>query len=195
MKTKLILREDHPALGNTGDVVEVSSGYARNYLLPRGLAYAFSEDAMLRIEKARLEAEDQRAAMRADMEALSKRLVSVQLTFEENANDSGHLYGAVTTKRIAEALAEHGLDIPDAHIKLPEPIRQTGEYAVEVHVHADIETEIQVWVVSTTPTEASPTVETVVAETAAAAEAAAEESAASDESPAAAGEEEQSPAS
>ena len=85
IKTKLILREDHPELGNTGDVVEVSPGYARNYLLPRGLAYAFSEDAILRIEKARLEAEAHRAAVRADMESVAKRLASIGA---ENTEDN-----------------------------------------------------------------------------------------------------------
>ena len=74
MKTKLILRQDLPELGHTGDVIEVSSGYARNYLLPNDLAYAYSEDAMRRIEKARAEAEQVRAELRADMEALAKRL-------------------------------------------------------------------------------------------------------------------------
>ena len=151
MKTKLILREDHPELGHTGDVIEVSSGYARNYLLPLGLAYAFSEDAMRRIEKARHEAEAHRAAIRSDMEALAKRLSGVQLTFEENCNEGGHLYGAVTAKRIAEALAGHGVEVPDAHVRLAEPIRNVGEYVVPVHVHAEIDAEVQVWVVSTTP--------------------------------------------
>lgn len=155
MKTKLILSEDLPALGHTGDVVEVSSGYARNFLLPRGLALPYSDDAVRRLEKARIVAEEHRAAIRSDMEALSKRLSSVQLTFEENASKTGHLYGAVTAKRISEALAEQGLDVPEAHVRLSEPIRDTGEYAVPLHVHADIDTEIQVWVVSLTPAPAA----------------------------------------
>ena len=169
MKTKLILRVDHPELGHTGDVVEVSAGYARNFLMPRGLAYAFSEDAVLRIEKAKAEAEAHRAAIRADMEALAKRLTGVQLTFEENANENGHLYGAVTAKRISEALGKHQLDIPENHVRLSEPIRETGEYSVPVHVHGDIDAEVQVWVVSTTPAPA-PEAEEAPAEAAAEAE-------------------------
>lgn len=165
MKTKLILRVDFPELGNTGEVVEVNAGYARNYLLPRGLAYAYSEDASRRIEKAKVEAEAHRAEVRSDMKALADRLASVQLTFEENANKGGHLYGAVTAKRIAEALSEHQLNIPEAHVRLADPIRNTGEYTVAVHVHADIDAEVQVWVVSATPAPA-PKVEEAPAEAA-----------------------------
>lgn len=165
MKTKLILRVDFPELGNTGEVVEVNAGYARNYLVPRGLAYAFSDDAMRRIEKATAEAEVHRAAIRSDMNSVAARLAGVQLTFEENANKGGHLYGAVTAKRIAEALGEHQLDIPEAHVRLSEPIRNTGEYTVVVHVHADIDAEVQVWVVSATPAPA-PAAEEAPAEAA-----------------------------
>ncbi len=163
MKIKLILRMDFPELGNTGEVVEVNAGYARNYLVPRGLAYPFSEDAMRRIEKASAEAEVHRAAVRSDMKAVADRLTGIQLTFEENANKGGHLYGAVTAKRIAEALSEHQLDIPEAHVRLSDPIRNIGEYAVAVHVHGDIDAEVQVWVVSATPAPA-PAVEEAPAE-------------------------------
>jgi large subunit ribosomal protein L9 len=159
MKTKLILRVDMPELGHTGEVVEVASGYARNFLVPRGLAYTYTEDAKRRIEKAKIEAEVHRAEVRTDMVALAARLASVQLTFEENANAGGHLYGAVTAKRIAEALGEHQLDIPENHVRLADPIRNTGEYTVAVHVHADIDAEVQIWVVSTTPAPAPVAVE------------------------------------
>lgn len=148
VKTKLILRVDHPVLGHTGDVIEVTPGYARNHLVPLGLAYDYSEDAMRRIEKKRVEAEQHRAAVLKDMEALAKRLESLQLTFVENVSEAGHLYGAVTPKRIAEGIAEHGLDIPENHVRLAEPIRLVGEFEVPVHVHSEINAAIKVWVLA-----------------------------------------------
>jgi large subunit ribosomal protein L9 len=148
MKTKLILRVDHPVLGHTGDVIEVASGYARNHLLPLNLAYPYSEDAVLRIEKKKGEAEAERAALRNDMEALAKRLEGVQLNFIENVSEAGHLYGAVTAKRISEGIGEQGLEIPEAHVRLAEPIRTVGEYEVPIHVHSEINASVKVWVVA-----------------------------------------------
>lgn len=148
MKTKLILRVDHPVLGHTGDVIEVSSGYARNHLLPLELAAPYSEHAIRGIEKKKLEAEHHRAAMRADMQALADRLATVELNFIENVSEAGHLYGAVTAKRISEEIAAAGLEIPEAHVRLAEPIRSVGEYEVPIHVHSEINASVKVWVVA-----------------------------------------------
>lgn len=149
MKTKLILRVDHPVLGHTGDVIEVASGFARNHLIPLNLAYAFSNDAMRRIEKKKAEAEIHRAAMLKDMEALANLLGKVELNFIENVSEAGHLYGAVTSKRIAEEiLASAKLEIPEAHVRLAEPIRSVGEYTVPIHVHSEINASVKVWVVA-----------------------------------------------
>jgi large subunit ribosomal protein L9 len=150
VKTRLILNEDIPTLGNTGDVVTVSAGYARNYLLPNRLALPYSEDAVRRIEKRRVEAEAKRVAMRADMEVLAKKLAGVQITFEEKVSEEGHLYGAVNARRLAERLAAEGFTIPENHVRLSEPIRQVGEYSVPIHVHADIKAAVKVWVVGLT---------------------------------------------
>jgi large subunit ribosomal protein L9 len=151
VKTRLILNDDIPALGNTGDVVEVTPGYARNFLLPMGLALPWSADAVRRIERRRKEAEARRIAMRADMEALAARLAGVQLTFEEKANEEGHLYGAVNARRLAERLAAEGFAMPENHVRLAEPIRQVGEYTVPIHVHADVSASVKVWVVAVQP--------------------------------------------
>lgn len=147
-KTKLILRVDHPVLGHTGDVIEVAPGFARNHLVPLGMAYDYSADAIRRIEKKTAEAELNRAAMLKDMAALAKRLESVQLTFVERVSEAGHLYGAVTAKRIAEAIEEQGLPIPEAHVRLAEPIRLVGEFEVPIHVHSEISAAVKVWVLA-----------------------------------------------
>lgn len=151
MKTRLILNEDIPALGNTGDTVEVAPGYARNFLLPLGLALPWSEDSVRRIDKRRKEAEARRIEMRSDMEALAARLAELQITFEEKANEEGHLYGAVNSRRLAERLAAAGFEVPENHVRLAEPIRQVGEYTVPIHVHSDIRAAVKVWVVAVQP--------------------------------------------
>ena len=148
MKTRVILRQDIPSLGMVGDVVEVAAGHARNYLLPRHLAFPYSEDAMRRVEKDRKIAEERRQALMAEFEVLSAKLSGVQLTFEEKVSEEGHLYGSVSAARIGQALAEQGLDIPERHIRLAEPIREVGEFEVPIHVHGDLETHIKVWVVA-----------------------------------------------
>jgi len=154
MKTRIILKVDIPALGHTGEIVEVATGHARNYLIPTGQAMPFSEDGMLRIEKARKEAEVARAALLEQHASLAQRLEGVQITFEERANEEGHLYGAVTSKTIGEALAAQGIELTESQIRLAEPIRDVGEYEVPIHVHAEIKGEIKVWVVAQQEAEA-----------------------------------------
>lgn len=148
MKTRLILREDMPTLGHVGDVIEVSVGYARNFLIPSGKAYPFSDDGLLRIEKARIESEEQRAALAEEHSALAKRLDGVQLTFEERAGEEGKLFGAVNAKRINEGLAEQGFELNENQVRLAEPIRTVGEYEVPIHVHGELSAAIKVWVVA-----------------------------------------------
>ncbi len=148
MKTRVILRQDIPGLGLAGDVVEVAPGYARNHLVPLGKAYAFSKDALQRVEKDRAAAEARRAEERARNEALAARLAGVQLTFEERVSPEGHLYGSVNAARIAEALQAQGLEIQERQVRLAEPLKTVGEFDVPVHVHGEIEAAVKVWVVA-----------------------------------------------
>ena len=154
MKTRIILREDIPSLGNVGDVLEVAAGFARNNLLPLGLAMPYSEEGMRAIEKSRVQAEEQRAAQAVEHEALAARLTSLQITFEEKVNADGHLYGAVTSKRIGEELTGQGFELPDSHIRLAEPIREAGEFEVPIHIHGDLTAQLKVWVLATHQDEA-----------------------------------------
>jgi large subunit ribosomal protein L9 len=156
MKTRVILREDIASLGHVGDAVEVSSGFARNYLLPLGKAYPYNADALQRVEKDRKLAEERRMAERKEHEAVAARLAEVQLTFEEKVSEEGHLYGSVSAHRIAESLAGMGLPVEDRQVRLAEPLREVGEFEVVIHVHGDVEAPIKVWVVaaaSETPAE------------------------------------------
>lgn len=148
MKTRVILREDIPAVGNVGDAVDVSPGYARNFLFPLGKAYRYSADALLRVEKDRKLADERRLAALKENQAVAARLSGVQLTFEEKASAEGHLYGSVSAQRIAEALQEQGHRVETRQVRLAEPLRDVGEYAVGIHVHGEIEASIKVWVIA-----------------------------------------------
>jgi large subunit ribosomal protein L9 len=144
----VILRQAVEKLGQPGDVVKVSPGYARNYLLPRGIAYAATDGNLKRIaqEKARLEAaEDER---RGGAQAIAARLENVSLTFSARVGDEGKLFGSVTGSDSAEQLHAQGFDmIEKRQIDLHEPIKALGVYRVPVRLHADVKPEVKVWVI------------------------------------------------
>jgi large subunit ribosomal protein L9 len=143
----VILREDVEKLGAAGDVVSVKDGYARNYLLPRGLAYPATDG-----NKRRLEAEQKSRSRRADVEVarageVATRLEAVSLSFSMKAGEGDKLFGSVTTHDIAERLKAEGFEVDKKVIDLPEPIKALGVYKVPVRLHPDVKPEIRVWVV------------------------------------------------
>ncbi len=144
---KLILKETLEHLGEQGDVVDVKPGYARNYLLPRGLAYEASDANLERIAREREEAEA--AAKREYLESRRRasQLEERTLVFVEKASEEGKLFGSVTNADIAEKLnAEGGLDfeLEKRHVHLPEPIKTLGAVMVEVQLHSDVVIEVEV---------------------------------------------------
>ena len=150
MKTvKLILREDVPNVGQQGQVVSVRPGFARNYLLPRGLA---SEATSANIRQ--LEEERRRGEARAKREFLEARrrasqLEAVSITFEARAGEESKLFGSITSADIAERLNQQGLDfeVERRQIELEEPIKALGVYSVPVRLYQDVHPEIKVWVI------------------------------------------------
>jgi large subunit ribosomal protein L9 len=144
---EVILRQAVENLGHPGDVVTVSNGFARNYLLPRGIAFQATEGNKKRIaqEKARLEAaETQR---RGAAEDIAKKLEEVSITFAARVGEEGKLFGSVTTGDIADQLAAQGYQIERRQIDLHEPIKSLGVYRVPIKLHADVKPEIKVWVI------------------------------------------------
>ena len=144
---EIILRQSVENLGKPGDIVKVSPGYARNYLLPRGLAFEATPGNRKRIamEKARLEAavaELIKAAL-----SLAERLENVQLTFSARVGEEEKLFGSVTTADIAHQLEAQGFDIEKKQIDLHEPIKTLGVYKIPVRLHAEVKPEIKVWVI------------------------------------------------
>jgi large subunit ribosomal protein L9 len=144
---EVILRQAVENLGHPGDVVTVSPGYARNFLLPRGVAFAATEGNKKRIaqEKARLEAAE--AERREAAANVAKQLEEVSITFSARVGDEGKLFGSVTTADIAHQLEQQGFTIEKRQIDLHEPIKALGVYRVPVRLHADVRPEIKVWVI------------------------------------------------
>ncbi|MBV6521631.1 MAG: 50S ribosomal protein L9 [Gemmatimonadaceae bacterium] len=143
----VILRQAVANLGHPGDLVKVSPGFARNFLLPRGIAVEATEGNKRRIaqEKARLEAAE--SSRRDSASELATRLEQVSLTFSARVGDEGKLFGSVTATDIAEQLASQGFAIEKRLIDLHEPIKALGVYRVPVRLHADVRPEVKVWVI------------------------------------------------
>ena len=145
---EVILRQTIENIGNPGDIVKVSNGYARNYLLPHGLAYQATPGNRKRIaaEKARLEAAENER--RQSARTLADRLEQVSLTFSARVGEEEKLFGSVTTADIVQQLHAQGFpEIEKRQIDLHEPIKALGVYKVPVRLHADVKPEIKVWVI------------------------------------------------
>jgi large subunit ribosomal protein L9 len=145
---EVILRESVENLGQPGDLVKVSAGFARNYLLPRGIAYAATPGNLKRIEqeKARLEAAEN--TRRGSAQEIATKLEEVSLTFSARVGEEGKLFGSVTASDITEQLHGQGFTmIEKRQIDLHEPIKALGVYRVPVKLHADVKPEIKVWVI------------------------------------------------
>ena len=144
---EVILRQAVENLGHPGDIVTVSPGYARNYLLPRGVAFVATEGNKKRIaqEKARLEAAE--AERREAASSVAKQLEEVSITFSARVGEEGKLFGSVTAADIAHQLEQQGFTVEKRQIDLHEPIKALGVYRVPVRLHADVRPEIKVWVI------------------------------------------------
>src|SRR5580700_5469942 len=143
---KLLLNESIKNVGKVGDVVEVSPGYARNCLLPKGLAVEPTPANMKRIEARRKEIERQERERRDQQEALIKQLVGVEVTLERKANEQGHLFGSVTATDISKALQGQGFNINPDDVYLPGKLDRIEKYTVKIRFAEDLATDVKVWV-------------------------------------------------
>lgn len=145
---EVILRQAIDNLGRPGDIVKVSPGYGRNFLLPRGLAYEATPGNKKRIQQERERLEAAEAARREAAEQLAKKLEDVSITFSARTGEEGKLFGSVTAADIAQQLEAQGFPVEKRQIDLPEPIKALGVYRVPVRLHADVKPEVKVWVIS-----------------------------------------------
>ena len=143
---KLLLKESIKNVGRVGDVVEVSPGYARNYLLPKDLAVQPTPGNIKKVEERRKEIERQEREKRDQQAVLIKQLEGVEVTLERRANEQGHLYGAVSATDISKSLQSQGYDVGADDIYLPGKLDQINNYTVRVKFAEELETEIKVWV-------------------------------------------------
>jgi large subunit ribosomal protein L9 len=145
---EVILREDIKTLGRAGDLVRVKPGYARNYLLPQGLAYEATEGnrkriaAETRVRAARNEAEQ------ADAERAAATLSQLTLTLSRKAGEEGKLFGSITSQDIADELGRLGHSIERRRIELEHPIKATGTHTVSVRLHPEVHADLRVSVVA-----------------------------------------------
>ncbi|MDQ8164995.1 MAG: 50S ribosomal protein L9 [Gemmatimonadota bacterium] len=144
---EVILREAVDKLGHPGDVVKVSPGFARNYLLPRGIAYEATPGNLKRIAQEKDRLEQAENARRNAAQEVANKLEPVSLTFSARVGEEGKLFGSVTSGDIAQQLEAQGLHIEKRMIDLHEPIRALGVYKVPIKLHADVKAEIKVWVI------------------------------------------------
>ena len=145
---EVILRQAVDKLGHPGDIVMVSAGFARNFLLPRGIAYEATPGNKKRIaqEKGRLEAAE--TVRVSSAQELAAKLEQVSLTFSARVGEEGKLFGSVTSADIAHQLELQGFGMVEKRmIDLHDPIRALGVYKVPVKLHADVKPEIKVWVI------------------------------------------------
>jgi large subunit ribosomal protein L9 len=143
---KLLLNESIKNVGKVGDVVEVSPGYARNYLLPRGLAVQPTANNVKKIEVRRQEIERQERERRGQMEALLKQLEGVEVTLERKANEQGRLFGSVSATDIAKALQAQSFNINPDDVLLPGKLDRIDTYTVRIKFAEDLATDMKVWV-------------------------------------------------
>jgi large subunit ribosomal protein L9 len=144
---KVILRQNVETLGHIGDVVEVKSGYARNYLIPNKLAYTALKGNVkaLEEEKKSFERKSQQELQHAEAQAAEIEKVSVSIPVQVGEEDK--IFGTVTTQMIADALKEKGYEIDKRKIEIEEPIKSLGIYTISIKLHSNVSAKVKVWVV------------------------------------------------
>ncbi len=144
---KVILQQDVANLGRVGDVVRVRDGYGRNFLVPRGLAVVADERNVRRLEHQKRQAAAKAAKVLAAAQAAADRISQTAVSIRVQAGEEGRLFGAVTNRDIAEALAAEGVVVDRKQIELAEPIKQMGVFSVPIHLAPDVDAVVKVYVI------------------------------------------------
>ena len=145
---EVILREHVDNLGRRGEVVKVAAGYARNYLLPRKLALAVTENNKRQIEREKKVAEVRDAEERSHADAIAQRLGQLEIEIARRVGENNTLYGSVTSADIANALQVKGFEVDKRKIQLHDPLKALGETMVPVRIHRDVTAQVKVKVVA-----------------------------------------------
>ena len=154
---ELLLVQPVEHLGKQGDVIQVRPGYAKNYLIPQGLATIATDHHKRMVEKHRAQLDAIEKARYAGLQSLAADLARQSITIEANANDEGHLYGSVGAPEVANALKRANFHIPADQVRLKGPLKELGLYTIAIHLGHEVEAEIKVWVVPSVVEEGSST--------------------------------------
>jgi large subunit ribosomal protein L9 len=141
---KVLLKSEVENLGSGGEVVKVRAGYARNFLLPRGLALPATEGNLSKVEELKKAAAERAKAEKSQAEELAKKLSALSLKISRAVGEEGKMYGSVTSKDVADAVAQAGITLDRKRIALAEPIKQLGSFDVPVKLHHDVDATIKV---------------------------------------------------
>jgi len=147
MSTQIILTAPVDNLGAEGDTITVADGYARNFLIPQGLAMPASAGNLRRIESLRKKREASVVAQLGDAKVAAAKLVKQSYTITAAAGEDGKLYGSVTAADISEALKKEGIEVDRRKIVVEHPIRELGVYDVDVKLHPEVATKVKIWIV------------------------------------------------
>ena len=153
MHIELLLLDTIDNLGIVGDVVKVKAGFARNYLLPRGIATTPTPEKVEELAERRAQVEAEMKKLAAEQSEMIEKLEDHEITLERSANDQGVLFGGVSQHEIAELLREEGFAIEDRHVRLGETIKRLDSYHVPIVINKELKTEIKLWVISDRPLE------------------------------------------
>jgi large subunit ribosomal protein L9 len=144
---KVILKQDVESLGKVGEIVDVKPGYARNYLIPKGMGLAATDKNIRRLQVEQQQSQLKMTKDRKNAEKLAEKLNEVSCTAMVTVGEEDKVFGSVTTQTIADLLKEKGFDIDRKKIVLDEPIKALGIYTIPIKLHAEVEAKIKLWVV------------------------------------------------
>lgn len=144
---ELLLVENVESLGEQGEIVQVRPGYARNFLLPQGLATVATAENKRAVERHKKNLSDLQAKRIAEYQKLADSVAKYSVTLEANANEEGHLFGSILGHDISKSLKAAGYAIEPDQVRLEGPLKELGMYTVKIHIFGDIKTDVKVWVV------------------------------------------------
>ena len=145
---EIILRKDVDGVGLEGDIVDVAKGYARNYLIPKGVAVEASPQSIKELESQQKKIEIRKSKARDDAEKLKEKIEGTAITFSVKAGEEGKLYGSITTMDIASELEKQGIDIDRKKIIVDKPIKSLGEVEIPVKIYPEVTASLKIVVVA-----------------------------------------------
>ena len=144
---QVILLEDVPSLGKAGDLVKVSDGYGRNYLIPKKKAILATEKSVRVLDHQKRMVQHRMARVKKDIQKIAEEIENLSCTFTRAVGESGKLFGSVTSMDIEAYLKDNGIEVDRKKIHLEEPIKSVGKFTVPIKLHPDVSAELKVWVV------------------------------------------------